>query len=440
MKHKTEIEATVYELISHAKKSPIDAFEIVAKLEDGFDVTARLKGIENIEHHRAQSISLTVYQESRSSTVSTSDFSTKALEETLVKACSLVRYAEADPYAGLADKTLLAFNYPDLQLYHPWEITPQAAAELAIACEEGAQNYDTRISQVEEAYLHTGSYYRVYANSDNFFGGYPGSFHGLQVSVIASENGQMERDHDSCYARSSIALDSPIELGRHAAKRAVERLGARKISTRRCPVIFERRVASSLLRHFISAISGRNLYQHHSFLLDSLGKQIFPSFVNIYQRPHLLGGYGSLPFDGEGVMTRDLDYVVDGVVTNYVLAAYSSRKLGMTSTGNASGVHNLFITPGPEDLAALCAKIGTGLLVTELMGQGVHILTGNYSRGASGFWIENGLIQYPVHEITIGGNLSDMFAHIIGISNDIEHRSNIVTGSIAVEEMVIAGA
>lgn len=440
MKHQAEIEAKVHELISYAKTSPVDAFEIMAKLEDGFDVTARAGHVENVEHHCSQSISLTVYQETRSSTVSTSDFSSHALEEALTKACSLVRYAEPDPFAGLADKSELAFQYPDLQLYHPWPVTPTDAVQLAVACEEAAQSFDSRISQVEESSVHTGSYYRVYANSENFFGGYPGSFHGLQVSVIASERGQMERDYASCYSRSPIELDSPVELGRLAAKRAIDRLGARKIATQRCPVIFERRVAASLLRHFISAISGRNQYQHHSFLLDSLGQSIFPSFVNIYQRPHLLSGYGSQPFDSEGVNTRDIDFVVDGVVQSYVLASYSARKLGMRTTGNASGVYNLFLTTGAEDLAALCAQVGTGLLVTELMGQGVHILTGNYSRGAAGFWIEDGIIQYPVHEITISGNLKEMFANIIGIANDIEHRSNLLTGSIAIADMVVAGA
>ena len=440
MRFQAELDASVHQLISLVKQAPVDAYEITAKTEEGFDVSVRRGDLENLEHHRSQSISLTVYQDQRSSTVSLSDFSSAALKEALRKVCSLVRYAEADPFAGLADKALMAYQYPDLQLYHPWAISPDEAADMAIAAEQASLDYDARISQVEEAGVHSGSYYRVYANSHDFIGSYAGSFHGLHVSVIASEQGQMERDHEACYSRSALHLDSPVEMGQRAAKRAISRLGAKKITTRRCPVIFERRVASSLIRHLLSAISGRNQYQHHSFLLNSLDEQVFPDFIQMNQHPHLLGAYGSQPFDAEGVLTQDLDFVRDGCIVNYVLASYSARKLGMQSTGNASGVYNLRVSHSDHDLASLCRLIGTGLLVTELMGQGVQILTGHYSRGAAGFWVENGVIQYPVHEITISGQLKEMYANIIAVGNDFEYRSNIVTGSIAISEMVVAGA
>ncbi|OGO93086.1 MAG: metalloprotease PmbA [Coxiella sp. RIFCSPHIGHO2_12_FULL_44_14] len=426
-------------LLAQAKKANIDAFEIEAKLENGFEVTARMDDVENVEHHRGKAMTITVYKNQCTASAATSDLSSKALTETLQKAITMARYAEPDPFAGLADKNLLAYDYRDLQLSHPWSLKPEQAIALALRCDQVARQTDQRISQTEEAVVTTNHHYYVYANSNDFLGHFATSVHGMSISVVAESNGFMERDYYACYSRKADELDSPEKIAETAAHRAVRRLNARKISTRRCPVIFENRVAKSLIQHFISAISGRMLYRQQSFLQDSLGKTVFPTFVNIYQRPHLLSGYGSLPFDSEGVLTKDLDYVIDGRVSHYVLGSYSSRKLGMTTTGNASGVYNLFISHSNQNLQQLCAQMKTGLLVTELLGQGVNLLTGNYSRGAAGFWIEDGVPQFPVHEITIAGNLRDMFANIVAIGNDIETRSNTLTGSMVIGEMVIAG-
>lgn len=429
----------VQHIIQLAKKSDIDAFEIEAKLDTGFDVTARMGDVENLEHHRRKGLTIAVYKNQCTGSASTSDLSVKALEEALNKATTMARYAEPDPFAGLADKALLAYNFPDLELFHSWDLAPDKAIELAIQCDTIARQEDKRILQTEDASVSTGNYFRITANSNDFLGYYASSFHGMSISVVAEDDSGMERDYDACYSRRPEELDTPAVIAKKAADRALQRLSARKITTRRCPVIFEKRIAKSLIGHFIGAISGRNLYRHHSFLENSMGTEVFPKHINIYQRPHIKSGYGSIPFDGEGVLTKDLDYVVDGVVTSYALGSYSSRKLGLTSTGNASGVHNLFVSHSDMGLAELCAEIKTGFLVTELLGQGVNLLTGNYSRGAAGFWIENGVIQYPVHEVTIGGNLRDMFANIIAIGNDIESRANVLTGSIALREMVVAG-
>lgn len=426
-------------LVQHAKSTNIDAYEIEARLEQGLEVTARMGDVENVEHHRGQSLSVTVYKNQRTASAATSDFSSKALQETLKKAVTMAQYAEPDPFSGLADKKLLAYDYPDLHLFHAWEISPESAMALTLRCDAAAGDFDSKISQTEGATLSTNRYYRLYANSNDFLGHYATSFHGMSISVLAESKGQMERDYESCYSRAADALDTPENIANRAAQRALRRLDSRKISTRRCPVIFENRVAKSLIRHFIGAISGRALYRHQSFLHDGLGKKIFPTFIHIRQQPHILSGYGSAPFDAEGVLTQDLDYVAEGVVTNYVLGSYSARRLGMVTTGNASGVCNLSVSHSHRTLPQLCEEIKTGFLVTELLGQGVNLLTGDYSRGAAGFWIENGVIQFPVHEVTIAGHLQEMFANILAIANDIETRSNILTGSIAIREMVVAG-
>lgn len=428
----------VQELAALAKKRNLDAFEIEATIDKGFSASARQGQVESLEHHREKSLYVTVYKDQKTGNASTSDLSSAALLETLKKAEAIAKYTEADPFSGLADKALMAFDYPDLALNYAWNVSHQQAIELALACDKIARAVDSKITQTEEAAVVTNAHYKAYVNSHGFTGAYASSMHGLSISVVASSNGKMERDYDYCYCRDPKLLASPQEIATKAAERALSRLDARKIQKGKYPVIFDQRVAKSLLGHFIAAVSGSNLYRKSSFLLDHLGKQIFPNFISLAQHPHVPGGYGSAPFDQQGVKTKALSYIEKGMLENYVLGAYSARKLGLITTGNAGGVFNLAVSHGDKSLNELCKEMGTGLLITELMGQGINLLTGDYSRGASGFWVENGEIQHPVNETTIAGNLKDMFAGIVAIGNDVDTRGNVQTGSILINSMMIA--
>lgn len=429
----------IQQFLCFVKKQPVDAFEIVASVQSGFTATARMGDAENLEHHREVGASVFVYHNARTGSASASDLSLSALQQTFEKARSIAQFTEPDTFNGLADRDLMAYGYPDLALSHSWNITPKVALEKALLIDEAARAADSRITQVEEAVVSTADSYYFYANSHGFIGHYGTTQHGISVSVVAKQQDSMERDFDYCYSCNAADLKPLDAIAHKAVNNAVRRLNATKITTRRCPVIFERRVARSLLGHLITAISGGHLYRKTSFLVDALGKKLLPDFITIGQKPHLLSGYGSAPFDQQGVKTRDLNYIEQGVLTNYVLSNYSAKKLGMVTTGNAGGVFNLFINHSNKKFVDLCKDMGTGLLVTELIGQGVNIMTGDYSRGASGFWVENGEIQYPVHEITIAGNLRDMFSGIVAVGNDVEPLSNIVTGSIAIDQMTVAG-
>jgi len=429
----------IQDLLTKAKNLPIDAIEIEGIVESGFLATARMGAAENLEHHREQTISITVYKDKCTGHASASDLSTQALQHVLDKAISIAQFSEPDPLSGLAPQELMAFDYPNLELSHPWHISPKKALDLSIACDTYARTLDNRITQTEDASVATTTHFKVYANSNGFIGFYPTTMHSMSISLIAEANGQMERDYYYSSVRVPKNLESYEEIAKIAARKTLERLNSRKIDTRRCPIIFTPRVAKSLLSHFVSAITGSNLYRRKSFLYDCLGQKIFPDFINIYQRPHIKAGYGSAPFDNQGVKTRDINYITDGLLTSYALGDYSAKKLNLQTTGNAGGVFNLFISHGEKDLAALCREIGTGLVVTELLGQGVNLLSGEYSRGAFGFWVEHGEIQFPVHEITIASNLKDMFSNIIAVGNDIENPTNITTGSIVISEMMIAG-
>lgn len=426
-------------ILKEAKNLGADAAEVGITHGSGLSATVRLGETETIEFHRDKTLVLTVYKGKKKGSVSTTDLHKDAIRTSLEAAYRIAEYTEADPCAGLADKDLLAREIPDLDLYHPLEITPEEAINRAKECEDSARAFDSKIINSEGATFFTHQEYGVYANTEGFLGAYPSSRYGLSCAVIATTGEGMQRDYDFTVARDNQDLDPHIAIGQKAALRALRRLNARKMKTCTAPVIFEARIASGLLGNFITAISGNHLYRKSSFLLDQLDKPVFPKFVHIKEMPHLLKGLGSAPFDQEGVQTQEREIVQEGILRSYVLNSYAARKLGLKTTGNAGGVHNLMISHTQHDLPALLKEMGTGLLVTELIGQGINIVTGDYSRGAVGFWVENGEIQYPVWEITIAGNLKDMFAHLVAIGDDVEHRSNILTGSILIDSMTIAG-
>ena len=430
---------TVQDLLDEAKKQGASAAEAGLSQENGLSVSARLGDVETIEHHCDQGLGITVYFGQRKGSASTTDLSPDSIKETVSAACSIARYTSEDSYAGLPEKTLLATEFPDLDLNHPWGISVDEAIALAIECEDAARTYHSEISNSEGASVNTHQGIHVMGNSLGFLQGTISTRHSLSCSVLAQRGDSMQRDYWYSVSRNALNLEQPIEIGKKAAERALRRLEGRSLSTRQCPVLYSAEIASGLLASFIGAISGGNLYRKSSFLLDALDSQIFPEFIHIHEQPHLKGALGSAAYDGEGVATKTRDIVSDGILRSYVLSTYSARKLGLHSTGNAGGVRNLTITPGGLDYQGMLKQLNTGLLVTELMGQGVNMVTGDYSRGAAGFWVENGEILYPVEEITIAGNLKDMFKNIIAVGNDVDYRGNVRTGSILVERMSIAG-
>jgi len=425
--------------LRQAKRSGTDAAEVVITHGNGFSVTARSGDVETLEHQQGKAFIITVYQNKRCGTASTTDLSANAVSTTVNKACAFARYAGEDEYSGLADPNLLSHDYPDLELFHHWDISPANAIDMAIHCEQVACEQDKRVTKSEGASVSTYDSFHIYGNSHDFLGFYPLSQHSISCSVIAESNGQMQHDSEYTSARYHENLDDAVLIAKRAAEKTLLRLDPLKLTTRRCPVIYHAPVAKGLLHAFIRAVSGGNLYRKTSFLLDYLDKPVFPEHIHIYQQPHLLRGMGSAPFDTEGVKTEDRDYVKNGVLTSYVLGSYSARKLGLQSTGNAGGVYNLSVSHSDHNLKKLFEEMGSGLFVTELIGQGVNIVTGDYSRGAAGFWIENGEIKHAVDEITIAGNLKEMFKQIIAIGNDIDRRGNIHTGSIWLGEMTVAG-
>ncbi|MCX7628045.1 MAG: metalloprotease PmbA [Methylophilaceae bacterium] len=422
-----------------ARACGASAAEAEISLGFGQTVTVRMGEVETIEHNRERSLYVTVYFGHRCGHASTSDLSLEAMRDTVQAACSIARHTAEDPYCGLAEVDFLARQVPALDLYHPWEMTVDDAIALALACEQAALDFDKRITNSEGATVATQEGLFAYANSHGFCEGYPSSRHALSCSVIAEQDQMMQRDHWYTTARSAADLEPAQHVGRTAALRAVRRLGARRLRTRQVPVLFEPSLASGLLSHFISAISGGNLYRRSSFLLDALGQPVFSPVVHISERPHLPKGLASRPFDQEGVATRDRELVIEGVLQGYVLSSYSARKLGMSTTGNAGGPHNLIVQPGANDFAKMLRLMDTGLVVTELLGQGVNLVTGDYSRGAAGFWVEHGEILFPVEEITIAGNLKEMFRQIVAVGNDVFLQSARQCGSLLIEQMTVAG-
>ncbi len=410
----------------------------------GLSVSVRRGKIETIEQNKDKGMGVTVYIGQKRGNASTSDFSAAALRATVDAAYNIARFTADDDCAGLAEADMLEMNPRDLRLCYPWIISTEEAVELAQRAEAAAFAVDPRVTNSEGANVHAQQSHFVAANSRGFIGGYPFSRHTLSVAPIAGKGARMQRDDWYSSVRDAAKMAKPEAVGRYAAERALARLNARKLDTRTCPVLFEAPLAAGLLGAFVQATSGGALYRKSSFLLDSLGQSVFPSHLDILEDPHVPGAVGSAPFDEEGVRTVRRHVVKDGVVQGYFLSTYSARKLGMQTTGNAGGSHNLTLsssrTKRADDFAGMIRKMDRGLLVTELMGQGTNYVTGDYSRGASGFWVENGVIQYPVEEITIAGNMKDMFSQIVAVGNDTLIRGNKETGSILIENMVVAGS
>ncbi|MHC8598908.1 metalloprotease PmbA [Arenicellales bacterium IMCC55707] len=413
--------------------------EAAASLSQGLSVNVRKSEIETVEHTRDRNLVVSVYFGQRTGSASTSDYSPAAVKETVLAACNIAKWTEEDRCIGLADPERLAKDVMDLDLYHPWTPSVEEASSLALECEASALGADARIVNSEGASVDAHQGVEVYGNSLGFIGHTQKSRQGISCSVIAGVGDSMQRDYWYSSARRLGDLDTPVQVGDQAARRTLRRLGARRVPTCRVPVIYEAPVASSLLGHFISAISGGALYRKASFLLDHLDKKIFPEFVRIHEQPLIVGGMGSAAFDGEGVATSARDIVSDGILRGYVLGSYSARRLDMQTTGNAGGVHNLTIDTGDQNLEQMISSIDEGFLVTELIGFGINNVTGDYSRGAAGLWIENGEIAYPVEEVTVAGNLKDIFQNIAAIGNDLDPRRSTRCGSILVEGLTIAG-
>jgi len=431
-------EAVQFALAQASKQGASDA-EAAASLGQGLAVNVRKGELETVEHTRDHGLVVSVYFGQRTGSASTSDYSPSAVEETVQAACSIAKFTEEDACQGLADPERLAKEPIDLDLYHPWRPTVDKARDLALECESTALSTDGRISNSEGASVDTHEGCEVYGNSHGFMGHSRKSRQGISCSVIGGEGDSMQRDYWYSATRRIDNLDSAKDVGEKAANRTLRRLGARRVPTCQVPVIYEAPIASSLLSHFISAISGGALYRKASFLLDHLGKQIFPDFVHIHEQPLLMGAMGSASFDSEGVATAPRDIVKDGVLQGYVLGSYSARRLKMETTGNAGGVHNLTIDPGEQGLEEMIKSIEKGFLVTELIGFGINGVTGDYSRGAAGLWIENGEIAHPVEEVTVAGNLKDIFRNIVSVGNDIDVRRSTRCGSILVDGLTIAG-
>jgi len=406
---------------------------------NGLSVGVRGGEVETLEYHRDKSLAVTVYHGQRKGTATTTDFAPDAVAETVAAAVRIAADAEADAYAGLVDPALLAREFPALDLDHPWDIEPEAAIALALECEAAARDADREVSQVDEAAVSSYRGLHAYADSQGFAGAYRASRHGLSCTVVGSRDGAMQRGYWFTTARRASELEAPAAVGRRAAERTVAKLGARKMKTRKAPVLLENRLATGLIGNLVSAVSGPNLYREASFLRDAIGREVFPEFLSIDEQPHLPRALGSAPFDAEGVATRRRLLVAGGILQGYVLDSYSARRLKMAPTGHAGGVHNLVVSDQGLDFDALLRLMGTGLLVTDLMGFGVNLLTGDYSRGAAGFWVEGGTISHPVEEITIAGNLRDMFRHVVAAGSDLERRGSIRCGSLLLEEMTIAG-
>jgi PmbA protein len=427
--------------LEEARRQGASQYEIDASLSQGLGTTVRLGEVDTIEYQRDRGLAMTVYFGKRKGSASTADLGREAVRATVEKACAIARFTAEDPYAGLVEPEYLAREIPDLDLDHPWSLTAEDAIAIARRCEQAGRAIDPRIANSEGASVSSQRHTGVYGNSLGFLAGFSGTSHSVSCSLIAQEADRMQRDYWFTTARDPADLDGAESVGATAGKRALARIGARKLATRKAPVLFSPDMARGLYRHFIGAIRGPSQYRKASFLLNAAGEQIFPTFLQMHERPHIPKGLASAPFDDEGAATRDRELVRNGILDGYVLGSYSARRLGLTTTGNAGGIHNLIVEASGEapGYDALLRRMGTGLLVTELMGQGVNGVTGDYSRGASGFWIEGGAIAYPVHEITIAGNLRDVYRNIVALGSDVDPRGSIRCGSVLIGEMTIAG-
>ncbi|WP_405602531.1 MULTISPECIES: metalloprotease PmbA [unclassified Pseudoalteromonas] len=436
----SQVKDAVAEVLEHAKKLGATAAEAAMSSTSGLSVSTRMGEVETIEFNQDGGLGISVYVGNNKGSASTADLNPKTLRTVVEKAIDIAKFTSDDPFNGVADKELLEFNPKDLDLYHPWDVSPEEGIELCHAAEQAALNADERIVNSDGASFSSHQGLRVYGNSHGLITGFPRTRHSISTMVIGQDGEHMQRDSAYTVARDQAGLNDAAAVGLEAAAETLAKLNSQKLGTMKVPVVFRADIANSLFGHLVSAIGGGALYRKSSFLLDSLGTQVFSNCVNIAERPHILKGLASSPFDSEGVKTFDREIIQGGELQTYLLASYAARKMNMKPTGHAGGIHNWLVEQTHNDLAALLKTMGTGLLVTELMGQGVNTVTGDYSRGAAGFWIENGEIQYPVSEITIAGNLKDMFKGISAIGGDIERRGGIQTGSVLIEQMQIAGA
>lgn len=434
-----QLQQITQDVLKIAKQAGASSAETEVSFGTGQNVSVRLGETENIEYNRDKGISVTVYFGEQKGHASSSDLSPQALKDTVEAACNIAKYTAKDPFCGLADAQLMATDLPDLDLYHPCQLSVDEAVEIGKACEAAAIDVDrARITNSEGAGVSNSESIFAYANSHGFVGGYASSRHSISCSVIAEDKGNMQRDYWYTSARDFKDMDSASYVGNIAGQRTIRRLGARTIQTGQYPVLFEAPLASGLISSLVSAISGGSLYRKSSFLLDSLGKKVASSILYVTEDPHIKKGGASSPFDSEGVATHARQLVESGVLQGYMLSSYSARKLGMQSTGNAGGSHNLIVQSTGQNFAELLQLMGTGLLVTEVLGHGLNMVTGDYSRGAAGFWVENGVIAYPVEEITIAGNMKDMLNQMIAIGTDAIKNSSKLTGSILIEQMTVA--
>jgi PmbA protein len=427
--------------LDEARRQGASQYEVDASMSQGLGTTVRLGEVDTIEYQRDRGMAVTVYFGKRKGSASTADLGRAAVRTTVEKACAIARYTAEDPYAGLVEPEYLAREIPELDLDHPWGLAAEDAIALARRCEQAGRAVDPRIANSEGASVNSQRHTGVYGNSLGFLAGFCATSHSVSCSLIAQEGEQMQRDYWFTTARDPADLEDAESVGAAAGRRALARLGSRKLTTRKAPVLFSPDMTRGLIRHFIGAIRGPSQYRKASFLLNAAGEQLFPAFVQMHERPHIPKGLASAPFDEEGAATRDRELVANGILDGYVLGSYSARRLGLKTTGNAGGIHNLIVqgsadSPGFDELLR---RMGSGLLVTELMGQGVNGVTGDYSRGASGFWIEGGAVAYPVQEITIAGNLRDIYRNIVAVGSDVDVRGSIRCGSVLVGEMTIAG-
>jgi len=434
------LEGLVRLALDEAKALGVDQAEVAASHDTGLSATARLGEVENLEYTNDRGIWVTVYRDSRKGSASTSDTRPESIREAVAKASSIASFTAADEHSGLADADLMCTDVLDLDLNHPWDIDADRAIELAIECEAAALAVDKRINNSEGATLSTNEGVRAYGNSHGFVGSFSSSNHSISCIVLGKQGEDMQRDYYYSTARDPDELEDIVHIGQRAAQRTVDRLGARKISTRRTPVIYRPELARGFIGHAVAAVSGGAQYRRSSFLLDAIDEKIFPDFVNVQERPHLKKAQASTAYDAEGVATWNRDIFAGGVLKDYVLSSYSARRLGRKTTANAGGTQNLLVPGNAKDLDELLQSMGTGLLVSELIGQGVNGVTGDYSRGAVGHWVENGEIQYPVHEVTIAGNLRELYQRIEMIGNDQDLRGGIRCGSLLVGEMTVAGS
>jgi PmbA protein len=433
------LSAVAARAVELARQLGADQAEAGVSYEEGLSVTVRMGELESVERQRDRGLAVTVYRDGRKGSASTTDFSAASVEDTVRKALSIGSFTAADEYAGLADADLMASDSPDLDLYFPSDIDVDQATALALRAENAARALDARIANSEGAGVSTGVGQRIYANTHGFVSGYPTSTYSTSCSVVAKSNGSLERDYWYSVSRNPNDLEAPEKVGEEAARRAVARLDARPLSTRKVPVIYPAELAKGLFGHLIGAIRGTAQYRRASFLLDAVGQQVLPSFIDIDEDPWIPRGLASAPFDAEGVATRQRRLVAGGVLQGYVLSSYSARRLGLPTTANAGGVHNLLVKPTAGTLADLIADCEQGFVVGELLGQGVNIVTGDYSRGAAGFWVERGQIVHPVHEVTIAGNLAELFREIQAVGSDVDTRGAVRCGAVRVDGLTLAG-